>query len=175
MKSRTIWLAVVLLAAGGGGYAQERVSLAEGRLSFEVPDGFRPLTAEEIALKYPNGNPPGYAYANERADVSIAVQFSAAGVAPSELPRLQASMEQTLPRVIPGLQWLTREIVEIDGRGWVHLELTSFAVDTDIHNHMYLTSFDGRMLGINMNSTVGAYEGVRAALGRTRDSIRVVD
>jgi hypothetical protein len=174
VKNAFIRLAVLLLTLGSG-HGQEIVSLADGRVAFEMPVGFRPLTAEEIALKYPSGNPPDYAYANERADVSIAVTFSESAVPPTGLPELRAAMEQLLPRLVPGLQWLAREIVEIGGREWVHFELTSFAVDTDIHNNMYLTSFDGRMLGINMNSTAGAYQSIRSAFIRSRDSLLVVD
>lgn len=83
-------------------------------------------------------------------------------------------MEQTLPRMVPGLTWLAREIVEINRTRWVHFELTSHAIDTDIHNHMYMTSFDGKLLGFNFNSTIAQYEKYKDALARSRNSIRIM-
>ena len=174
MKKRFFQLAVLLLCVGNA-FAQDRVSLNAGRLSFEVPAGFRALTADEIAFKYPKANPPQYVYADPRAAVSIAVTFSQNAVTLDRLPDLKSAMEQMLPRLVPGLEWITRETVRINGRPWIHFELFSFAIDTEIHNHMYLTAFDGKMLGINMNSTVDAYPRVRDALVRSRNSIRVVD
>ncbi len=167
-------LFVILFLFVGNGLAQNTVSLANGRLTFEVPRGFRAMTSEEIALKFPKASPPQYVYANERGGVSIAVTFSQAVVPLERLPALKSAMEQMLPRMTPGLKWISRETVEINGQPWIHLEMTSSAVDTDIHNHMYLTAFDGRMLGINMNSTVKEYKAVAKALVRSRNSIRVV-
>ena len=166
---------VVLRVSISNGLAQDTVALADGRLSFEVPSGFRAWSGEEIGLKYLNASPPQHVYANETGGVSIAVTFSETVVGMEQLPEMKLALEQTLPRLIPGLQWITREIVGINGRQWVHLEVTSFAIDTDIHNHMYLTSFDGRMLGINMNSTVEEYELIADAFAGSRDSIRVVE
>jgi len=166
---------VLLVLWVGNVIAQDTVSLADGRLSFSVPSGFRALTDQEITLKYPSARPPQYVYANDGGGVSIAVTFSETVVSLEQLTELKLVLEQTLPRMVPGLQWLVREEAEINGRPWVHFELTSSAIDTDIHNHMYMTSFDGRMLGINMNSTVGEYEAVMGALTQSRDSIRVVE
>jgi len=174
MLKRCSQLVVVLLFVGQA-IAQGTVSLADGRLSFEIPNGFRALTSGEIGLKYPSARPPQYAYANDRGGVSIAVTFSDTVVDLEQLPELQQAMEQMLPRIVPGLRWITRESVEINGRTWIHFEHLSSAVDTDIHNHMYMTSLDGRMLGINMNSTVEAYAAARPALTRSRNSIRVVE
>jgi hypothetical protein len=155
--------------------AQDRVSMADGRVSFVPPDGFRAMTEAEIKLKYPRGNVPQYVYSNEQMNVSIAVTFSPQAVTLEGLPQLKAAMEQVLPRLIPGLNWVTREIVEINGRRWVHFEMTSSAIDTDIHNEMYMTAFDGKMLGFNFNSTAAQHDRYQDALKRSRDTIRVVN
>ncbi|MBD2100662.1 hypothetical protein [Leptolyngbya sp. FACHB-261] len=150
-----------------------RVELANGRISFVPPPGFTAMTSEEIAFKFPRGNPPQYVYANERQSVSIAVTFSQSRVSPTELPKLKAAMEPLLERVIPGLQWRTRELVDINNTRWVRLEATSRAIDTDVRNDMYFTSFDGKMLGFNFNSTVEMDQAARADLLKSRDSIVV--
>jgi hypothetical protein len=167
-KLTILFLLFVTLASG-----QDRVSMANGRVSFVPPAGFRAMTEDEIKLKYPRGNAPQYAYSNEEMNVSIAITFSPHPVTLEGLPQLKAAMEEALPRLIPGLNWVTREIVKINGRPWVHLEMTSFAIDTDIHNEMYMTAFDGKMLGFNFNSTVAQHDRYKDALKKSRNTIRV--
>lgn len=164
-------IALVILPAAS---AQDRVSLADGRVSFVLPPGFRAMTDAEIKFKFPRGNAPQYVYANERLNVSIAITFSPQALTPGRLSELKAAMEQMLPRTIPGLTWLTREIEEINGRDWVHFEMTSSAIDTDIHNEMLFTAFDGRMLGFNFNATVALHGQYKDALQKSRDSIRIL-
>jgi hypothetical protein len=108
-------------------------------------------------------------------NVSIAVTFSSQPLTLDALPQLKAALEQSLPRLVPGLTWVTREIVEINGRPWVHFELTSFAIDTDIHNEMFFTAFDGKMLGFNFNSTAALREQYKESLKTSKDTLRVTE
>lgn len=150
-----------------------RVKLGDGRVSFVPPAGFRRLTAEEVASKYVRGNPPQYVFADEALTTSVAVTFSDARISPEQLAEYRLAMESMLPRMIPGLRWVAREFVEIGGRRWLHLELTSHAVDTDIHNHIYSTSFDGKALNFGFNSTTGQYPKVKEALEKSARSIEL--
>jgi hypothetical protein len=84
-------------------------------------------------------------------------------------------MEQTIERSIPAVNWLARDSVTINGRAWEHLQFTSAAIDTDIHNDVYMTEFDGAPLLFNFNTTVGQYEEARLALEQSRDSITIAD
>ena len=155
--------------------ANERVALGDGRVSFIPPAGFKKLTKEEIAKKFFRGNPPQYVFANETSSTTVAITFSNAKVSPEQLPEYKEAMEAMLPRLIPGLQWLAREIVEISGREWFHLEMTSQAIDTDIHNHLYSTSFDGKALIFGFNSTVEEYPMMKEVLVKSAQSIKLSD
>jgi hypothetical protein len=57
---------------------------------------------------------------------------------------------------------------------WFRFELTSQAIDIDIHNPMYMTSFDGKLLGFNFNSAIAQYEKEEDAMVKNRNSIRVM-
>jgi hypothetical protein len=173
MKKQTVLLMLCVLIFPAS--AQNRVSMVGGRVSFVLPDGFRAMTEAEIKLKYPRGNVPQSVYSNEQTDVSIAITFSSQPVTLESLPALKASMEEMLPRVIAGLSWVSREIVKIDGRTWIHFEMTTFAIDTDIHNEMYITAFDGKMLAFNFNSTAAQHDRHKDALKKSIDTIRVLD
>lgn len=150
-----------------------RVYFANDRVSFVPPPGFTPMTEQEIALKFPGGNRPQHVYANERRSVAIAITFSNANLTPEQLPELKEVMEEFLQKAKPDLKWLDRDLITLNGVRWVKLESTTKAIDTDIHNDMYFTSFDGKMLGFNFNSTVEMYDKARADLQKSRDSITI--
>lgn len=169
---RKIFLSATLIVATFVA-AAESVVLMDGAVEFSPPEEFIELSAEQIRMKYPNANRPQVVYATPDMGVSVAVTFSPTRVSPEQLPELKVAMEQTLPRLIPNLSWITREIVVNNQVSWVHFELTSSAIDTDIHNHMYMTSLAGRMLGFNFNSTTAAYKKHAEQLRNSFESIRL--
>lgn len=173
-RSVPLLIAVFLLGLLPRAGAQEQVTLANGKVAFLLPPGFRAMTDAEIKLKYPTGNAPQFAYGNERLNVSIAITFSSQMVSMAQLPELKSAMEQMLPRLVPSISWITREMLQLNGRTWVHFELTSTAIDTDIHNEMYLTSFEGKMLGFNFNATKAQYPPYKETLHWSRDTIRIL-
>lgn len=162
-------------STGTSSDSSRRVSLENGRVSFVLPPGFTPMTADEIALKFPRrgGNQPQYAYANDRRSVAIAITFSSSAVSPQQLPELKDVLQRSIQQAIPNTQWLNQEIIQINSTSWAHLEFVSPAIDTNIHNDTYFTSFDGKMLGFNFNATVEQYGAFESALRQTRDSISI--
>ncbi len=151
----------------------QRVELFKGKLSFVPPAGFTPMTEEEIAIKFPRGNKPTHVYANKPGNVSIAITFSQANLKPEQLPQFKEFMESFLEKVFPEIKWIQRQLVDINKSRWVNLEMTSKAIDTTIHNDMYFTSFEGKMLGFNFNSTKAMYPSVGKALKKSKDSIEI--
>lgn len=152
----------------------QRVYLAGRRVSFVPPPGFTAMTPEEIAFKFPSGaNQPQYVYANKRRTVSVAITFSQAQVSPDQLPELKNFLPKFLEQVRPGIEWITQDFTVINKVRWIQLEFISRAIDTNIHNDAYFTSFDGKMLGFNFNSTVEQYSAVSAELSKSRNSITI--
>lgn len=150
----------------------QRVYLAGRRVSFVPPAGFTAMTPEEIAFKFPRGaNKPQHVYANERRTVSVAITFSQAQISPAQLPELKNFLPKFLELAVPGIEWITQDFTIINKVRWIQLEFISSAIDTNIHNDAYFTSFDGKMLGFNFNSTVEQYDAVNAELRKSRDSI----
>ena len=57
----------------------------------------------------------------------------------------------------------------------MHLEMKSYAIDTDIHNHLFSTSFDGRALIFGFNSTEKDYPKTKDSLLKSAPSIKISD
>lgn len=156
------------------GADSRRVALYDGMVSFVPPQEFSRLSDEVIAAKFPEAKGPGIVYGNSRTTVSIAITYPPQRVLrPEQLPDFKSFMESLIEKQKAGMKWLSKDFVEINGQRWIHFEFISQAVDTKIHNHMYLTSLDERALMFNFNSTVEEYDGYKDALERSKDSIRI--
>ena len=151
----------------------QRVALYEGMVSFVPPEGFSLMPDEAIAIKFPDAKRPTIIYSNSETTVAITISFpSQRGLSPEQLPELKTFMVSELPKRKKDLKWLQQELVEINGRRWIHLEFLSAAIDATIHNHMYITSLDERVLLFNFNAPVEDYAAYKDALEKSRDSIQ---
>ena len=167
---------VVVLLAGAliaiGGHA-EPVRVGDSSVVFEAPKGFAPLSQELIDLKWPTKRAPRFAVGNERGTTTVAYDFKPHKIPQERLAEVKESFSNLMDRVVPGIQWVSRDIIELDGQRWVYLEMTSTAVDTDIHNIMLVTGVGDEMLVFNFNSTKEEFPKVEAALRESLRSIRM--
>jgi hypothetical protein len=172
-------LAALLSTAARAGAQEEkeiRVQLADGRVSFVPPAGFKPMSKEDIAFKFGrNGaaHAPDIVYSNERQNVSVAIRLAQGRVAPEQLGDFQKAMEAVLEQSIPRFEWLLREQVTLKGVRWIHLLSKGAAVDTDVYSDMYFTPFGDKVLMFNFNSTAAQYERHREALKKSAESITI--
>lgn len=167
MLNRLLSLFPVLLLAFTA-HAGEVVT-PDGAVTLTVPDGFTTLSADEIRQKWPtSASPPSFVVGNTERSTAIAYDLKANALPPKDLDKALKAFEGVFTRIIPGIVWKRRELTEIAGRQWIQLEFTSHAVDTDIHNVMLATSFRGRMLAMNFNSTKRDFAEMERPL---RDSI----
>ena len=175
MKRLLLVLGLIMLA--NLSIAGEKVNLFDGNVSLVLPEGFSVMPEELAKVKYPiESHRPKHIYSNKRTTTSIAITLSEhSQLQPHQLPEFKAFMEETLSRMIPGLKWIKRDYAVINGKKWARFELMSNAIDTDIHNIMLMTSFNGKPLMFNFNSTKGEFPKVVKDLQESIDSIRVKD
>lgn len=167
------FLVAAALLASFALQAQTKLTLPNSTVSFEAPDGFTQLSAEEIALKYPRGNPPKQVTGDARRTTSIAYDLKNNRLPESELEKGLAFFSDNLGKMIHGLVWKRKEIIELEGKRWIYLEMTSTAIDTDIHNIMLVTPHEGKMLMFNFNSTKEEFAKNELALRASLASIRL--
>ncbi|HYG10847.1 MAG TPA: hypothetical protein VD835_12935 [Pyrinomonadaceae bacterium] len=154
----------------------ERVQLKDGRISFVLPRGFKPMSKEHIAFKFGRlgaEKAPKFVYSNKPQNVSVAVDFIGSGLQNARLEDLSKGFKEVWERIIPGVEWLESEIITRDGRQWMHLRLKSAAIDTGVYNDIYATIFEGQLLTFNFNSTIAQYEKYKESLRHSAQSITV--
>ena len=163
----------LLLAATATVFAREKITIPGSTVTLEAPAGFTPLTAAEIAAKFPRTWPPGYVVGNARRTTSIAYDLKPQPIKDDTLEQGLEVFGTMMGRMVANVVWKRKEIISMAGQRWIFLELTSSAIDTDIYNIMLITPFEGQMLIFNFNSTKEDFAKQEAALRAIVASIRL--
>jgi hypothetical protein len=151
-----------------------RVYLANRRLSLMPPDGFVPMPPEEVAKKYPTDNAPLQVFTNGDRTASIAVTFTEQPLTLSQLPELQGLMSKHLDKTVPGLKWIRKDLLAINGGSWLNMEGISQDKAGKLHSDMYFTSFQDRMIGVNFSAEAKSFPNLKKSFQKSRDSIQVI-
>lgn len=166
---RSATCALLLLAAPF--VAADPIIVPGTGVSFVPPDGFTALTQQELDLKFPSKNAPAQAVGNERRSTTIAYELKSVALPPDQLSSTLEAMADTLSRIVPGHTWIDKKLTSIADLQWVYLEFTSNAIDTQIHNIILLTSWQGQMLIFNFNSTASDFQQLELALRASIQSL----
>lgn len=129
------------------------VRIGNTGITFEPPPGFTALSQEVIDRKWPSGRKPHYAVSNNSATTTVAYDLKPHTRPQDKLPEAQKSFTKLFDRLIPGIVWKRNAVVERAGQKWILMELTSNAIDTDVHNIVLVTGV-----------TSGAVDGTAAYL-----------
>jgi hypothetical protein len=148
-----------------------RFYLADRRLSIMPPAGFVPMPATEIAEKYP-GSPPLQVFTNSDRTATIAITHTQQPLGLNQLPELKLLMSKRMEKTVPGLKWIRKDLISINGGSWMNMEATSNDGKVNLHNDMYFTSFQDRLLGINFSASAKQFAGLKAAFNQSRDSVQ---
>ena len=149
------------------------ISLEDGAITFEAPDEFEVIPDEVLAVKYPSSRAPRYVIGNEGAGTTIAYDFKGKAFPDEQIDEVRDYLADTFERVIPGAEWIENKVIDHAGKKWIYFELTSNAVDTDIHNIMLFTGYQGQTLMFNFNSTKQQFESYEDELRQSMASIKL--
>jgi len=128
-------------------------ALLDGAVSVLIPESFSLMSEELLRLKYPSERRPTVVFSNERGSVNLAANLTANAVRPEQIVELHKAMEGTFKNLYPSATWYRSEVITQDGRRYFVLDLLTPAIDTQIRNIMYGTSFKGRLLMFSFNVT----------------------
>ena len=148
-------------------------SLANGGVIFDVPDKFAPMSAKLIKIKYPRGGAPRFVLSTPSTQTSIAYDLKPNTIPQEKIGEARAAFTKLFPRLIPGLKWIKNDVIMLAGQKWILMEITSSAIDTDIHNIMLITGYKGKMLLFNFNSTKKEFPQYEAALRKSIQTIKI--
>jgi len=147
---------IVLLVSCGNAFAEEliEVKALDGKVSILVPEGFKAMSSEILNVKYPSSHRPTEVLSDTTGGVTLAFNYTANQVAPSQVKAAHKSMSKMFHNLYPSATWIRDEVIEQNGQAYMVMELITPAMDTQIHNIIYGTSVDNRFLLAAFNTTV---------------------
>ena len=132
------------------------VSMCGSRVAFRLPQGFSVMGGVAIKERWRVPPYPDAAWRSKSGGYVIAFRFGEVNVEPSAIPEFKQTLEAAYETSIPGIKWLVREVVEQNGRTFLAHEFESDSTRGKLTTVLISTSFDNRLLTINV---VGPSEG----------------
>lgn len=131
-----------------------KVNALGGKVSILAPKGFGPMSQELINFKYPSSQRPTEVLSDSTGEVSLAFNYTANPIHPSQIKEAHASFSNMFRNIYPTAKWVRDEVSQQNGTSFIVMEFVAPALDMDIHNIIYATSVDGRLLLAAFNTTV---------------------
>ena len=131
-----------------------RISALNGKVSILAPEGFGPMPADMLVIKYPNSRRPTEVLSNNTGSVTLAFNHTQNAMRQNQIKEAHPSISQMIHSAYPSAEWIRDEVVEQNGASFIVMELITPAIDTRIHNIIYGAAVDNRLLLAAFNTTV---------------------
>lgn len=164
-------LAVLLLSSSALG---ARVTVPGTRVSLAVPEGFVPMPADILALKYSRGgNPPNTVYSTPGPSWAVNIAFALRDVKlpPGSLAPAQAALGRSV-EATPGFRWVKHGIERVGNREWIVLKFWVDGLDQPIYNDLRATREGEKTLIVTANVTKTLYPKYAKTLDTAMGSLR---
>lgn len=132
----------------------ESITALNGRISLLAPKAFGPMPQHTLELKYPSSRRPSEVLSDETGGISLAFNLTHNRVQANQLAQAHSSISGMFRNLYPSATWIRSEMIEQNGASFFVMELTTPALDTEIHNILYGTSVDDRLLLATFNTTL---------------------
>ena len=152
---RLFFLSLVL-SLGASSVAEDFVphTALSGKVVLRAPKSFSPMSKDILDLKYPNSRRPTEVLSDATGGITVAFNHTKSRMAPSQVKEAHGSISKMFHNFYPSAKWIKDETIVQNGRAFMVLEFVTPALDTKIHNIMYGTSVDNRLLLVAFNTTV---------------------
>jgi hypothetical protein len=155
-----------------GGRSSDTVSIAGGRVTFYLPEGFQVLDGKAIKAKWKDGPYPDVAWQNLKTDVFVTVNFGEVSVEPAEMEAFKVELEEAYES-LPGITWIEKRLEDVDGSPELVHEFMSDNPSGSVVSYNIARSFDGRHLAISIAGAGDKIKAVESTASVIRGSLRV--
>ena len=119
-----------------------------------LPSDFELMSEEMLKVKYPpTSRRPGEVYTDYKAEINVIFDHTRDKVNPEGLVGIKDKMVGRFSQ-IPGMTLLNHHMQTVNGREFFVIEFISPALDTEVYNLMFGTSYEARLLMGTFNCTV---------------------
>jgi hypothetical protein len=132
-----------------GANSDGRVSIAAGRIRFDLPVGFRLMGGADVKARWKNPPYPDAGWKSE-GDLIIAIRFGDIEVSEQELAGLSSELQRAYEGSVPGISWLKKEPMAVNGRTLLEHEFESDSSRGRVVSYVISSSFDQKLVAITV-------------------------
>lgn len=134
------------------------VTILDGNGSVLIPSSFELMSKEMLAHKYRlTSNMPNEVYTDEKAEINVIFDHTLDRVSTDQLGIVKENLVDQFHQATT-IDLLSHYDHSINGRDFFVIEFISQAVDTQVYNLMFGTSYHGRLLMGTFNCTIAHRE-----------------
>ncbi len=149
-----ITLCILAMSTGVGAQELEAKQVLGGKLVIQVPAELQTMPKELIEIKFPNSNRPTDVLSDSTGGVTLAFNHTQNVLSPNQIREAHGVISNVFKNRYPSATWFRDEVSPLNGQEFIIMELITPAIDTQIHNIIYATSIDNRLLFVAFNTTV---------------------
>lgn len=126
----------------------EPTTLMDGKVTVQLPKVMRPMTEQELSLKYPGETRPDVAYTDSTTTVNLTMTHEDRPLLPGQIyewHKLYEAGMKSLDR-FKHADWISNEQVTVDGRNCFLMQFRNQLTDHEVYNMLLGTSLDDRFL-----------------------------
>lgn len=154
--------------------AAEPVRLFDNALTFDLPSAFRPMTAADIAKKYPTQNPPQHGYTD--SDNLAVTLVATRNLNPGHTPDKLKAFGEAIHRSISGRAGITMHrhgVVSIGGAEWYALDFGAQTADEPVENRLRIGIRQGYVVIFSVNAVTRVFPRREAELLRVLETLKL--
>jgi hypothetical protein len=130
--------------------AADTVSVAGGRVTFQLPVGFSVLGGEGVQERWKRPPYPDAAWEDPVSAVVLALRFGEAEIPAAGVAALKGKLESAYEKSVTNITWLTRKSRKSNGLALLLHEYESDSVRGRLVTVGLSFAFDGRLLTVNI-------------------------
>ena len=142
-------------------------------LSVETSDTLLKLTPEAIQKIYPAQSRPEAVFLTGDRKVTMGFEWRQTALKPAEVSGLVGQFPAVIKAQVAGLKTLTPKLLTIQGTPWAQFVYTLAGKSGDLRREMLITSVQGRMLILNVDSSLKDYSANDVAVRTFVNGVKV--
>lgn len=168
---RVLFFLLLFIAAPA---VAQPVRLYDNALSFDLPPGFRPMTAADMAKKYPSQQPPQHGY-TDSDNLSVTI-VATRNVNPAHTSDKLKTFGETVQRSIGGRTGITMHrhgVITIGAAEWYALDFAAQTADEPVENRLRIGVRQGYVVVFSVNAVTRLFARREAELQRVLESLKL--
>ncbi|MCL1924633.1 MAG: hypothetical protein FWF50_03515 [Defluviitaleaceae bacterium] len=129
----------------------KEVSILDSKLIIEVPNNFEEMNLEIAKIKYPSEQRPQYIMTNPSTSTNIGLSLLDHPINETQVEEGSDELKRVLKATNPAIEFYKSGVEKLEDLKISWFEYKSYAIDDQMYNIMFVSSYEGKFLHGNFN------------------------